>query len=334
MAEYNADGTEKKKKFGVKIAGFTLGKGFFIFVGIIVAIIAISTISEQMKLNAEIEAERLRLEAEAEAMKNQDNSVEEYDFHAEMQRSLTAQYGVAPEGFEWDYMGNLVAIGNDAEATAEDVLYMFIRALSILDFSTATKYSSGSSVLSSYQNYYSDYGMNDYYSNFLRKQFKKSLTSIEIDKITDTAVWADGTKYITISLNVLDLTDKDFWRDDEENLWKTMRVYRETEEDSVKLEQHVYDYIYEKYEDETIGKRTVTVELVVSKENGGGWLVTTDTELDAVLQYENGVDTARYILDAFNNWYQETTLKEQLEAVEKSMKMSESESESEEVAGE
>lgn len=313
--QYDNNGNIVKKKFQIKIAGFTLGKGFFIFVGIIVMIIVGSTIYDNNKDKERIAAEKARLEA---AMANQPSGVNtdyDFDFHAEMQKTLSEQFGQAPEGFEWDYTGNLVAIGNDSEATAEDVAYMFLRALSILDFSTANRYSEDSNVISSYESYYEDYGIIDYYSNFLRKQFKKSLMSLEVNNVADTAVFADGSKYITFSINVLDLTDKDFWRKDEDELWKTLRVYRETEEDSTKLNQYVYDYIYSKYEDGTIGKRAVTIELVVGKSNGSGWLVTGDSELNAMLQYENGVDVAAYILDAFNTWYQETTLQEQLDAI-------------------
>lgn len=313
--QYDNDGNVIKKKFEIKIAGFTLGKKFFILVGVIIAFVLINTIRDKNEEKKRLEAERIRVEEALKAQQNNSTDDYEYDFHAEMQKSLTEQYGEAPEGFEWDFNGNLVALGNDEEATAEDTVYMYLRALSILDFSTAARYSENSSIISSYEDYYSEYGLTDYYSNFLRKQFKKSLTSLEIDKITDTAVFADGTKYITLSVNILDLTDKDFWLKDEENLWNTLRTYKETEEDSVKLEQYVYDYIYDKYEDGTIGKRSATIELVVSKKNGSGWLVSGDTELNAMLQYESGVDVARYILDNFSEWYQDTIIEEQIKSI-------------------
>lgn len=312
--QYDAQGNPIKKGFSIKIAGFTLGTKFFVIVGLVILFIFVN---DQMKKKEEAEALAAE-EARMKELMSQDFSIEsqELDFHAQMQAELTKQYGNAPEGFEWDYLGNLVAVGNDDEATAEDVLYMYMRALSILDFSTASKYAEDSSVISSYEDYYTDYGLTDYYSNFLRKQFKKSITSLEVEGVTDVAVFADGTKHITLSINLLDLTDKDFWQPVKEDLWQQLRVYKETEEDNVKLEQCVYDFIYQCYEDELVGKRNVTIELVVTKDNGGGWLIGSDTELNAMLQYENGVDVAAYILDEFDWWYQETKLKEQMKEVQ------------------
>ena len=40
-----------------------------------------------------------------------------------------------------------------------------------------------------------------------------------------------------------------------------------------------------------------------------------DKELDAILTYENGIDVANYIIDAFEEWYMDTTLKEQIEEI-------------------
>lgn len=319
--QYDNNGQlQQKKPFQVKIAGFTFGIKHFVILGIIALIILISSLVSASKDKAAADEAARKAEEAAEAAANSVGNVSQsVDVHAEMQKSLTAQFGEAPEGFEWDYTGNLVAIGNDDNATCEDVIYMFIRSLSILDFSTAERYSENSSVVSSYKNYYSTVSntVNDYYANFLRKQFKKSITSIEINNISDTAVFSDGSQYVTLSLNVLDLTDKDFWQKDKDNLFSKMRTYKETETDDTKMNQYVYDYIYSKYEDGTIGKRQITVELVVNKQNGGGWLVSGDGELDASLEYENGVDVATYIIDNFNTWYRDVTLEEQMDSIDK-----------------
>ena len=317
MEQFNEE-QKPKKKFQVKIAGFTFGVVHFAILGVIILVIIISSAVKSSKENAAAEEAARRAEEAAQDAANAQGTSTTIDVHAEMQKSLTAQFGEAPEGFEWDYTGNLVALGNDDDATCEDVIYMFIRSLSILDFSTAEKYSESSTVVSSYKDYYNTVSntVNDYYSNFLRKQFKKSITSIEINNISDTAVFSDGTQYVTLSLNVLDLTDKDFWQKDKDTLFEKMRTYKETETDDTKMNQYVYDYIYSKYEDGTIGKRPITVELVVNKQNGGGWLVSGDGELDAALEYENGVDVATYIVDNFNTWYRDVTLHEQMDKID------------------
>lgn len=327
FTNYDNNGVPQKKPFKIKIAGFTFGKTQIIIFLIIFGIIIISSLVS--KHNADKEAERRAEEAQARldaalAQTGTEDSTN-LNIHDQIQQQLAQQFGDAPEGFEWGYTGELVPLGNDDEATCEDVVYMYIRALSILDFSTAERYSTDSSVIGDYKNYYGTVSnsITNYYSNFLRKQFKSSLTSLEIESIKDTAVFSDGTEYVTLVVNALDLQDKDFWRGIEKDLWKQLRVYKETEEDDTKMEQYVYNYILDCYEDGSIGKRKYTIELVVSKGNGSGWLVSGDKELDAILTYENGVDVANYIIDAFDDWYQETTLQEQINKIDESVKDSE-----------
>lgn len=319
FTNYDNNGVPQKKPFRIKIAGFTFGKTQIIIFLAIIGIIVISSLVS--KHNADKEAERREEEAQARLDEALAQTGTEDDtnlnIHDQIQQQLAQQFGDAPEGFEWGYTGELVPLGNDDEATCEDVVYMYIRALSILDFSTAERYSMDSAVITDYQNYYGivSNSITNYYDNFLRKQFKASLTSLEVESIKDTAVFSDGTEYVTLVVNALDLQDKDFWRGIEKDLWEQLRVYKETEEDDTKMEQYVYNYILDCYEDGSIGKRKYTIELVVSKGNGSGWLVSGDKELDAILTYENGVDVADYIIDAFDDWYQETTLQEQLDEI-------------------
>lgn len=319
FTNYDNNGVPQKKPFKIKIAGFTFGKTQIIIFLAIIGIIVISSLVS--KHNADKEAERREEEAQARLDEALAQTGTEDDtnlnIHDQIQQQLAQQFGDAPEGFEWGYTGELVPLGNDDEATCEDVVYMYIRALSILDFSTAERYSVDSAVITDYQNYYGivSNSITNYYDNFLRKQFKASLTSLEVESIKDTAVFSDGTEYVTLVVNALDLQDKDFWRGIEKDLWEQLRVYKETEEDDTKMEQYVYNYILDCYEDGSIGKRKYTIELVVSKGNGSGWLVSGDKELDAILTYENGVDVADYIIDAFDDWYQETTLQEQLDEI-------------------
>ena len=323
FTNYDNNGVPQKKPFKIKIAGFTFGKTQIIIFLAIIGIIVISSLVS--KHNADKEAAKRAEEAQAkvEAALAQSSTGDNTNLsiHDQIQQQLAQQFGDAPEGFEWGYTGELVPLGNDDEATCEDVVYMYIRALSILDFSTAERYSIDSAVIKDYQNYYGivSNSITNYYDNFLRKQFRASLTSLEVECIKDTAVFSDGTEYVTLVVNALDLQDKDFWRGIEKDLWEQLRVYKETEEDDTKMEQYVYNYILDCYEDGSIGKRNYTIELVVSKGNGSGWLVSGDKELDAILTYENGVDVANYIINAFEEWYMDTTLKEQIEEINNSI---------------
>ena len=290
----------------MKIAGFNINKKVLIVVGVVILVIIISSSIKSKKEEQELE-ERASINAERlnnELNNSSNTSSKDTDFNAQLQAKLVEKYGTPPDGFEWDELGNLIALGN-SDLNAEEVMYSYIRALSILDFSTAQSMSTDSVVYEEYSDYYSENNISDYYSDFLRKQFKESLTSIEILNVTDEAVLADGTKYFTININVLDLTDKNFWEKDRNEIFETLRVYNETEEDSVKADKYVYDYVYNSYVNGSIGKKQVTIELVVGKSAGGNWLVTNDNELYKVLSYENGMDVAKYILSEYSNWYRE-----------------------------
>jgi hypothetical protein len=295
----------------MKIAGYNIGKKQIIIVGIIVVIIAIASMYSNAKKEKEKEARLAAAREEKEQSTTEKSTTEELSRSEQVQQQLVKKYGDAPEGFEWDKQGNLIALSDD-ESTPEDVMYYFLRSLSVLDFSTAQRYSDNSYVISSYQKYYTDQqeSRTSYYNNFLRKQFKFSLESLEVLSIEDTAVFADGTEYITIKVNTLDLTDKDFWEADKDEIFQTMRTYEETETDNTKAKQYLYDYIYSKYEDGTVGKKESTLELILTKSNGEGWLVTGDGELNDLLQYNKGVDVAQYIINEYTDWYKDVVREE------------------------
>lgn len=282
------------------IGGFKITKNVVLVVGGIVLFIVVSSSYSSWKKNKEIQ-ERL------EASKYENKTTEattEYDFDAQYQESLRKKFGDPPEGFEWDALGNLVATTGDANLSCEDVVYTYLRSLSILDFSTAQRYASSSTVAETYSGYYSDVTAEiaDYYRDFLRKQYKFALTTLEIENVSDTAVFPDGSQYVSVDLNVLDLTDKDFWLEDKDELFDNMYAYDVTETDSTKMEQYIYDYIYSAYEQGKVAKHKITVEIVVSKGNGEGWLVSNDGELSHQLSYEWGTDVAAYIKQQYQSY--------------------------------
>lgn len=305
-----SDENKKKEVKKYKIAGFTFtGKAIRNMV-ILVAIIAAASWGSKMKKQKELE-ERLAAEQERIAAAEANNVPQEVlSIDEQLQRQLVERYGDPPEGFKWDFDGTLLALSD--ESSCEDVIYTFLRALSVLDFSTAQRYSRNSSVIAEYQDYYSDYtaGYTDYYDNFLRKQYKTSIASLEVEAIDDIAVFADGTQYVTVKIKAIDLQDKEFWRADKDNLYNRMREFKKTEDDDVKMESFLYDYIIEQYEAGVVEKRTYTVELVLSKDNAAGWLVTNDRELDAVLRFDQGNNIVDYIQSEFSDWNLERDLDE------------------------
>lgn len=295
----------------LKLFGFELGKKQIIIGGIIIAVIGGGLAYSSYKENKEYQK---RLEEQQKAIEAQQQQSNEgvMSYEDAMQQSLVEQYGEPPEGFKWDILGNLVALSSD-DMSAEDVIHTYIRSISILDFATAQRYASSSKIYDTYNNYYDEITnvVTDYYNQFLRKQYTFAIQSIENLGIESTATMADGTQVMSVKLNVLDLTDKDFWRDDMQEIYRQMRVFGESEEDDTKRDQYLYDYIYSKYEDGTIGKREVVCDFKVGKQRNGGWLITDDSELNAYLKYDQGNDIAQYIISAYNDWLQETTLAEQ-----------------------
>lgn len=289
----------------MKIAGFELGKKHFIIIGVVILVIALLCLTSSYKDKKEKE----RILAEAEAQEKAQEAAENVEVDEEEleQQAFIKKWGEPPEGFKWDDDGELVPISSD-KLNAEDVVYTYVRALSILDFSTARKMAEKSVVEDNYTNKYSeeDVGDTNYYSDFLRKQYKFALTTLELVSIDDIAVFADGTKYVTATINALDLTDKDFWQKDKDELYKAMRVFSQTETDSVKMDKYLYDYLYESYVNGKVGKKSYTVEFVVTKENQAGWLITDDTELHSILAYTEGLDVAMYIKECYYDWLDET----------------------------
>lgn len=295
----------------MKIGGFDIGKKQIIAVGAVVGVIAIATAvsshNKQKEIDERIAAEQARLAAaEANSMDNEDEMSEE----EEEKQMLIKLYGEPPEGFMWNDEGELYAI-SDENKTAEEVVYTYIRSLSIQDFSSAQKCARKSTIARSYSKFFEDATDANYYSLFLRKQYKFAITSIEILGVDDSAVFADGTTMVTMKLKVLDLTNKDFWQSKKDEIYKVLRTYRQTETDSVKADQYLYDFIYSSYENGLVGKKDITVSFKLVKKYGSGWLIEDDSELNHHLLYEEGVDVVPYIRECYSEWLEKTMEAEQ-----------------------
>lgn len=295
------------------IAGFKITKQHIMIVGGIILVVGLIGLSSHLKeQQKKAEAAEEAKKAAEEYQKNHNQSTEySYDYDAALQASLVKKYGDPPKGFKWSVTGELVAVGSDS-MNAEDVLYTYLRSLSMLDFYTAQEYSDDSNVVSTYKDYYENYGIEDYYDDFLRKQYKYALTTLEILQIGDTAVFADGTENVTVKLNMIDLTDKDFWLQDKGTLFDKLYEYKVNQDDETKADKYLYDYIYGIYEKGSLPKKEVDVEIVLGKSAGGGWLVQNDKELDAALGYDWGTDIAKFIQDEYQKYELKRTLKESL----------------------
>ena len=142
-----------------------------------------------------------------------------------------------------------------------------------------------------------------------------TLQSLAITGITQAGTFADGTQYFTVTLDVLDLTNKDFWVEDQDEIFAHMRESVEKESDVAKSNQYLYDYVYKAYQEGKPGLRSVDVTLTVSKQQDQGFLVTDDMELSALISYEGGNALVQYILNNFNAWLRETQMDEMFDTM-------------------
>lgn len=294
----------------MNIFGFKVSKKALIIIGVILVVLVVaSTISSNNAKNeAKKRNEQIKAEREAQEQKEAETSSSTANLsRAELeQQAFIEEWGQPPEGFRWNRKGELVAVSSD-DLTSEEVVWSYLRALSILDFSTVQKYSLNSVVESAYEGYFdtSDIGNASYYSQFLRKAYKFTLTSIEVDNVGNTAVFADGSAIVTVKLKLLDLTNKDFWLEDKDTIFNNLKNMYITEDDSTKAQQYLYDYIYSAYEGGRVGKRDITIELKLDKVNLGGWLVSDDTDLYSAVSYEDGTNITEYILEEYTDWVED-----------------------------
>lgn len=222
----------------------------------------------------------------------------------QIQDRLKARFGEAPEGYIRNQDGTLQSLG-DKDKSSEDVLYAYLRSLSILDFSTVQKYTRKSSVVKTYNEFFdSKNSSNDYKDAFIRKMYKETLLSIEVKGVEDQAVFASNKIVYTVKLKILDLTNKDFWLEDREEIFKNLMAIDE-EGDTTKSEQYIYDYVINKYaKSKDKLTREVRLDLTLEKfaDLGSGWLVSIDKELDDNFKYKDGKLFTTYVLEQFRNY--------------------------------
>lgn len=222
-----------------------------------------------------------------------------------MQPELRKSFGTPPEGFIWDLNGKSVSLG-DKSKSSEDVLYTYIRALSTLDLATAQKYSRDAKVVETYNDYFSKANANqaDYQEQFMRNMYKLALTSIEITGVESSSKFASNKSVYTVTISMLDLTAKDFWESDKDNLFKKMSGYESKENDSTKLEIFLYDYILNYYKTPLAVKRTISIDVTLERypDIDSGWLVSIDKDIDDAARYSSGTLVTSYITEQFRQW--------------------------------
>ena len=280
--------TEKKSK-----------KPYFIIGGIILFIVLLIA-ANVSKARQEREAQQA---SESEVIEEvTDDVVDTQLSESELQQQALIQaFGEPPAGFRWDDEGNPVPI-SDSTLTGEEVVFNYLRSLSILDMANAAKYAKVSTVLNTYDSYYELSESSEYRNQFARKLYSEVITSIEVDSVERTAVFANGRRIFTVNIDLLDLSNKDFWRDDSEEIFTTLRSYLSSEEDSVKAEQYIMGLILDYFSGDDAKKRTVQVDIVLDKVRLGGWLVVDDADLNTACTYKDGTSVYQAIMSEYAKW--------------------------------
>lgn len=218
------------------------------------------------------------------------------------QKDLIAEYGVLPKGFIWDYDGTLLSLG-DKEMTAEEVVYAYFRGLSTLDISTVERYTRGSKVVETYSSYFDSKDKNtDYTDQFLRNIYRECLLSIQIKGISSASIFANKQSF-TVDALMLDLTDKNFWKSDESEIYNNLFLYDQDESDNAKSDMYLYDYILNYYKSDKSKLRKVTFDVTVQRypDLDSGYLVSIDTDVDNACQYREGKLVVSYIKEQYND---------------------------------
>lgn len=271
--------------------------------GVLVVFILIkSGVSARNEKIKQEEADKLTEQLLAEA--NEGATSDEGDsLLMQMQPELVKSYGKVPEGFIWESDGSLLSLG-DKSMSAEDVVYAYLRGLSSLDISTVERYSRSSKVVESYSTYFDDKNKNtDYMDQFLRTMYRESLLSLQVKGIESNAVFAANKQVFTVKVSMLDLTNKDFWKKDEMEIYKNLYLYDQDEADTTKSDIYLYNYISDYYKSDNAVLRDVTFDITVQKypDLDSGWLVSIDNDVDDACSYKDGKLVVSYIKEMYRN---------------------------------
>ena len=277
--------------------------GIIIAIVIVIFMIVRGAISVSNQKAKQQEADTLTQQLLEEAQESQGSSEQSDSLLMQMQPELTKSYGKVPDGFIWETDGTLLSLG-DKSMSAEEVVYSFFRGLSSLDISTVERYTRGSKVVETYSNYFNDKSKNtDYMDQFLRGMYKECLLSLQIQGVDSNAVFAANKQVFTVKAKMLDLTNKDFWKKDEMEIYKNLYLYDQDESDTTKSDIYLYNYILDYYKSDKVALRDVTFDITVQKypDLNSGWLVSIDTDVDDACSYKDGKLVVSYIKELYRN---------------------------------
>lgn len=273
----------------------------------LVVVILILLVRTGVSIKKEKDKEQAQAEYTEQLLKEAEES-QMTDFDADsllmqMQPELVKTYGKVPEGFIWETDGTVLSLG-DKDMSAEDVVYAYFRGLSTLDIGTVERYSRESVVVQTYSDYFDDKNKNtDYMDQFIRNMYKQCLLSLQIEGIDNHAVFAENKQVYTVKAKMLDLTNKDFWKKDQNEIYKNLYLYDSDESDTTKSDIYLYNYILDYYKSDAATLRDVNFDITIQRypDLNSGWLVSIDSDVNDACQYRDGKLVVSYIKDLYRN---------------------------------
>lgn len=219
----------------------------------------------------------------------------------EEQKQLIKRYGDAGKGYYWSDDGKRLALGNQ-NLTEREVVTAFVRAISTLDFATAQKYAYKDQVLKTMNQYFDKDATFTYDESFKKSMYQQVLLSLEYVGIENQSTFADDKANLTVKLRALDLSNKDFWKVDREEIFQHLYQFKKSESDSTKARNYLYDYVTSYWKSEEAKKHTITVNFTLIKTGTGGWLVAKDDDLDNYAKYVEGETVINNIISSYDEW--------------------------------
>lgn len=278
-------------------------KAIIITICVILGILTIRTINIYLRSNQTVsEEDRLLTDEELEELEK-DKYKGTNTYLWDRQEKLTKKFGKCDEGFIWDESGEQLALG-DKSMSGEDVVYVYLQSLSKLDLANAKKYSRKTDVVKRYTSFYEDKKTTDFAEQFKRNMYSEVLKSLQIKKVESTATLESNKQVYTVKASIIDITNKDFWKNDRDKIYKTMSKYKFDQGDSTKCDTYLYDYIIGYYQKPTAIRTNISFDITVEKfaDLDTGWLVSTDMDLDNACTYKDGKGVLTYIKEEYKQY--------------------------------
>lgn len=279
-------------------------RNILVFVLLLFAIVffAYGYVANKKEAEQKENAKKMREEFKKQQEENKNDEIGD-SLLMSIQPDLVKSFGKVPDGFIWETDGTILSLG-DKSMTAEEVVYSYFRGLSSLDFGTVERYTRRSSVVTTYSGYFDEKNKNtDYTDQFLRNMYRECLLSLQIQGIENQTVFAENKVVFSVRAKMLDLTNKDFWKNDSVEIYKNLYLYESDESDSAKSDMYLYDYILGYYTSEDATMREVDFDITVQRypDLDSGWLVSVDSDVDSACKYRDGKLVVSYIKDMYRN---------------------------------